>query len=55
MFDSSVTIGDNILKLALSGTASKKMKSIIGTIQKEQNKIIRSPDNKIDNTRNKQA
>lgn len=41
-FDSTVTIGDDILRDVLSQNASKKMQTIIGTIQKEQNKIIRS-------------
>lgn len=46
MFDSSLTIGDNILKDVLAGSASKKMKTIVSTIQKEQNKIIRSNSSK---------
>ncbi len=46
MFDSSITIGDNILKDVLAGAASKKMKTIVSTIQKEQNKIIRSSSSK---------
>ncbi len=41
MFDSSVKIDDEILQEILSGNASEKMKSIVTTIQKEQNKIIR--------------
>ena len=41
-FESSLTIGDDILKEVLSQNASKKMKTIISTIQKEQNKIIRA-------------
>ena len=41
-FDSSLTIGDDILKTVLSQNASKKMTTIIRTIQKEQNKIIRA-------------
>ena len=40
-FDSSLTIGDDILKDVLSQNASKKMQTIVSTIQKEQNKIIR--------------
>lgn len=45
-FDSSLTIGDEILKDVLSKNASQKMKAIISTIQKEQNKIIRFNKNK---------
>lgn len=41
-FDSALTIGDDILKDVLSAKASKKMKTIVSTIQKEQNKIIRN-------------
>ena len=32
---------DNILKQMLEGKASDKMKNIVNTIQKEQNKVIR--------------
>lgn len=42
-FDSSLTIGDDILKAELGKNASAKMKNIVATIQKEQNKIIRAP------------
>ena len=45
-FDSSVTIGDEILKDVLSRPSSKKMKTIIASIQKEQNKIIRNNTSK---------
>lgn len=41
-FNSSLNIGDEILKGVLSGNASSKMKTIITSIQKEQNKIIRT-------------
>lgn len=41
MFDSSVKIDDEILQEILSDNASKKMKSIVTTIQKEQNTVIR--------------
>lgn len=41
-FDSSLTIGDDILKKVLGGAATKKMKTIVSTIQKEQNQIIRN-------------
>lgn len=42
MFDSSLTIQDEILQKELSSNASDRMKNIIATIQKEQNQIIRS-------------
>src|SRR5690625_7616859 len=41
MFDTGLTIGDHLLQKALGGQASTKMKSIVATIQKEQNKVIR--------------
>ena len=40
-FDSALTIGDEILQQELSLNATQKMKQIVATIQKEQNKIIR--------------
>ncbi|MEG0376996.1 MAG: AAA family ATPase [Eubacterium sp.] len=40
--ESAVNIGDDILQRELSHTSDEKMKSIIATIQKEQNQIIRS-------------
>ncbi|MFD1037742.1 RNA polymerase recycling motor HelD [Virgibacillus byunsanensis] len=42
MFDTGVTIGDHLLQQALGHNASTTMKSIVATIQKEQNKIIRN-------------
>ena len=42
VFESSVNIQDNILQQELSHTSDEKMKSIITTIQKEQNQIIRN-------------
>lgn len=39
--ESSVHIGDDVLQRELSHTSDEKMKSIISTIQKEQNQIIR--------------
>ena len=45
-FDSSLTIGDEILKDVLSKPSSNKMKTIVTSIQKEQNKIIRNPQAK---------
>lgn len=44
-FDSSVTIIDDILKQTLSRNTSSKMKSIVETIQKEQDIIIRDMEN----------
>ncbi len=41
MFDSSVKIDDEMLQEILSGNASEKMKNIVTTIQKEQNRVIR--------------
>lgn len=41
-FDSSQNIQDDILQLELAHTSDEKMKSIISTIQKEQNQIIRN-------------
>ncbi len=46
-FDSSMTIIDDILKQALSQNTSAKMKSIVETIQKEQDLIIRDFENDI--------
>ena len=45
MFDTSVTIRDEILQQALVESASTKMKTIVSTIQKKQNEIIRLPFN----------
>jgi len=41
MFDASETIGDELLQQVLSKDADSQMKSIVATIQKEQNAIIR--------------
>ncbi|RAP74219.1 RNA polymerase recycling motor HelD [Paenibacillus montanisoli] len=41
VFDTSVTIGDELLQQALGQGADNEMKSIVATIQKEQNAIIR--------------
>jgi len=41
MFDTDVTIGDAMLQEVLSQSASTQMKSIVATIQREQNRIIR--------------
>ena len=42
MFDTTITIGDEILQAVLSGQADNYMKNIVATIQKEQNAIIRN-------------
>ena len=42
MFDTGVTIGDELLQAVLSRTSDAQMKSIVATIQKEQNRIIRN-------------
>lgn len=41
VFDTSVTIGDELLQQALGNGADTAMKSIVATIQKEQNAIVR--------------
>lgn len=41
MFDTSITIGDEILQQVLSKGTDKRMHSIVATIQQEQNRIIR--------------
>ncbi len=41
MFDTSVTIGDEILQQVLGEGTNKHMQSIVATIQQEQNQIIR--------------
>ncbi|MTI47398.1 MAG: helicase [Firmicutes bacterium] len=47
MFDSSIKIDDEILQRVLSQSSNDKMKNIIMTIQKEQNKIIRDDKNNL--------
>jgi len=42
LFDTGVTIGDHMLQEVLGKAASTQMKSIVATIQKEQNQIIRN-------------
>ncbi|WP_317967593.1 RNA polymerase recycling motor HelD [Paenibacillus sp. CCS19] len=42
VFDTSVTIGDELLQQVLGKGADPQMKSIVATIQKEQNAIIRN-------------
>lgn len=47
MFDTDVTIGDSLLQQALSQAASSQMKSIVATIQREQNRIIRDEKHRL--------
>ncbi|WP_147534743.1 RNA polymerase recycling motor HelD [Bacillus marasmi] len=47
MFDSGVTIRDEMLQAVLGNNADTQMKSIVATIQKEQNEIIRNEKSKI--------
>lgn len=44
MFESAVTIQDDILQKELSSNSDEKMRNIVATIQKEQNRIIRNMD-----------
>lgn len=46
MFDTGVTIGDELLKEVLGNNASHQMKNIVATIQREQNQIIRNISNR---------
>lgn len=45
MFNSSLKIDDDMLQKILSRNSDEKMRTIISTIQKEQNKAIRDEDN----------
>jgi DNA helicase-2/ATP-dependent DNA helicase PcrA len=47
MFDTGVTIGDEMLQQLLSKSADEHMKSIVATIQKEQNQIIRDDSHRL--------
>lgn len=42
LFDTGVTIGDELLQAVLGGQSDAQMKSIVATIQHEQNRIIRN-------------
>lgn len=42
MFETGVTIGDELLQEVLGNNADTQMKTIVATIQKEQNQIIRN-------------
>ncbi|NCB96890.1 MAG: helicase [Bacteroidia bacterium] len=44
MFESALTIQDDILQKELSTNTDEKMRNIVATIQKEQNRIIRNMD-----------
>lgn len=44
IFDTDMQVIDDILKQMLSNKASDKMRNIVNTIQKEQNKVIRKND-----------
>ncbi|GGN90893.1 RNA polymerase recycling motor HelD [Saccharibacillus kuerlensis] len=47
MFDTGMTIGDELLQEVLSQSADDKMKSIVSTIQREQNAIIRNEQSRL--------
>ena len=47
MFDTGLTIGDDILKEVLGKQSDSQMKSIVATIQAEQNQIIRNEKAKL--------
>ena len=44
MIESALTVHDDILQKELSSNADDKMKNIVATIQREQNRIIRNED-----------
>ena len=46
IFDNEINIDDELLQEVLASESSDKMKNIVNTIQKEQNKIIRNVDDK---------
>jgi len=47
LFDASLTIGDELLQQMLGKGADAQMKSIVATIQKEQNEIIRNDNSRM--------
>ncbi|WP_108671840.1 RNA polymerase recycling motor HelD [Peribacillus acanthi] len=47
MFDSSISIGDELLKEVLGDSSSTAMKNIVATIQREQNAVIRNTTSKM--------
>jgi len=44
--DTTINIEDEILQVALAGNATNQMKSIVQTIQREQNEVIRGSESK---------
>ena len=46
VFDTSMNIDDEVLQEVLSNESNEKMKNVVNTIQKEQNKVIRDLENK---------
>ncbi|WP_274361440.1 RNA polymerase recycling motor HelD [Paenibacillus thermotolerans] len=47
MFDAGITIGDQLLREMLGKRADTHMKTIVSTIQKEQNRIIRNEKSRV--------
>ena len=47
IFDSAVTIGDSLLARVLAQTSDARMKTIVSTIQREQNAAIRNDDKRL--------
>lgn len=47
MIESSLTVHDDILQKELSANADERMKNIVATIQREQNRIIRNEEARI--------
>ncbi|GFN31773.1 RNA polymerase recycling motor HelD [Paenibacillus xylaniclasticus] len=47
MFDTGMTIGDELLQSVLSKGAGSQMQSIVATIQQEQNRIIRNDSSRL--------
>lgn len=47
LFDTGVTIGDELLQEVLGKQADPQMRSIVATIQKEQNRIIRNTKSRV--------
>jgi DNA helicase II / ATP-dependent DNA helicase PcrA len=47
MFETGVTIGDEMLQEVLGNNADTQMKTIVATIQKEQNQIIRNDSSNV--------
>jgi DNA helicase-2/ATP-dependent DNA helicase PcrA len=47
LFDTGVTIGDELLQRVLSRNTDMQMKAIVATIQKEQNQIIRDDTSRL--------